>query len=290
MNTLYKRLKEAFTNENLTKICSQLLLLYQSKQYDRLRCLLKLVDGTETKFLSDRQLLSKLMKLYHPDLLSSYTTILEARDVNGYMEIAHILKIQESGDLLNPIVGKSDDFDDYGEMFSAESKLEYDEDEMGDDEEDQDDYRDWYDGSENNLFNVFKTAVYGRRDIELPLYLLEDIDELELSNRGIDSLEGVEHFQQLERLDISQNVLSDLNGLEKLIFLEELYANDNEIGYIDSLTELSRLRVLVLANNKIDDISILLQLEHIEFVDLTNNSIPVLQIEMLKQKGVLVIY
>lgn len=293
MNVQRKLLEEAYTVENLNKICSQIILLFRFKQYFRMRALLRIIGNPEAETMSDKKLLTSLTKQYHPDLLSSYKQVLETADESNYAQIAHILKIQSCKELFGSEDDRMDTVETEASIFEEETVWEsgYDTNEDNIDYEAEDLYDIYCDNDpERSLYYAFKISVYGRVDIELPVSLLEDISEIELSNRGIEHLAGVEYFHQLVRLDISNNQLSNLEGLEGLELLEELYANDNEIGYIDALVNMENLRFIDLSGNNIDDISILLEFPNLEYVDLTNNPIPEKQLVLLKAKVALVIY
>lgn len=290
MKNEHQLLREAYTEENLTKICSQLLFLYRTKQYEGLRQLLKMIGHSEAYSLSHRQLLSKLMRLYHPDLLSKYIQILDSCDSVRISQIAHILSIQKIKELNDFEFENVESYTPDKDLHDEEIVWENEDNTRADwDMEEEDHYGGGYDDQKQSLFYIFKMTIYGREDIELPISLLEDIDEIELADRGMEQLEGVGYFHQLIRLDVSNNRLSNLDGLEELPFLEELYASSNVIGYIDSLSYLEHLRVIDLSSNHIDDISALLDLPHLEFVDLTDNPVPTGQIELLKAKDCLVI-
>lgn len=286
----YALLKQAYTIENLTKISGQLLLLYKNKHYDRLRTLLRIVHDPEAETATNRQLLSRLMMRYHPDRFTFYQHILQGKEENEMrlVEIDHILILQEAKELFGYSIENDTTF---GTEAVQEEYLWEDEDRptdnwIMDDNLETDAYYGEYD---NTLFNVFKRNIYGRQDIELPVFLLEDIEELELSNRGIDNLEGISYFNQLQLLDLSGNAITNLEGIENLVEIKEIYAADNEIGYIDSVGYLEQLRIIDVSGNCIDDLSALFGLTHLEFVNVTGNPVPTHQIEKLKAKGCLVI-
>lgn len=286
----YKCLEEAYTPENLTRICGQVLQLYQQKQYERLRALLVKIGDSDAYKVGDRQLLTRLMLLYHPDRLSYYQQILKSeKEYTRLAEISHILITQNDAllfdyDPANTV--STTDPDLQGEEYAwqdAEEANYYDNDA---DDTEPDTY---YGENDNSFYTIFKKSMYGRADVILPSYMLEDMDELELANRRMDSLEGITHCRHLVRLNLSGNVLTNTEGIEALAYLEELYIPDNAIGYIDALSHLSQLRVLDLSGNQVDDITPLFELEHLEFVNLKGNPVPALQVNALKTKGCIVI-
>lgn len=289
-HTEYKRLEEAYSPENLTRICGQILQLYKLKQYERLRALLVKIGDPDAHKVGDRQLLVKLMLWYHPDRLSYYRQLLKnEKEHSSLAELSHILVTQNDPllfdhDAANAV--STTDPDLPGEEYAwqeAEEANYYDSDP---DDTETDTY---YGENDNSFYTIFKKSMYGRIDIILPSYMLEDMDELELANRGMDSLEGIAHCRHLVMLNLSGNALTNTEGMEALTYLEELYIPDNAIGYIDTLGHLSRLRVLDLSGNQVDDITPLFELEHLEFVNLEGNPVPALQEKALKAKGCIVI-
>lgn len=286
-----KQLAAAYTLENLNRISGQILQCYNARQYNRLRALLAKIGEPVNEKGGDRQLLSKLMMLYHPDKLSHYLQIIQAGNQNALASISHILITLEADELFGGYSPASGSFSSSVDLDDEE--YAWDEvDETGNLREFDDDmeYDFYYGEDDNSFYSVMKKSLYGRQNIMLPHQLLEDIDELELSGRGMDSLEGIEHCIHLVTLDLSDNRLTNLEGMEGLAYLEELYLAGNNIGYIDTLSYLNRLRILDLSGNQVDDISPLGELTSLEFINLSGNPISPAQIEILKQKGCVVVY
>src|SRR5690606_27895927 len=141
---------------------------------------------------------------------------------------------------------------------------------------------------EKSFYNLIKIREYGHVAVEFPPYYLEDFEEFEMVNRGMDSLDGIEYCLHVKILDLSENMVSDISDLWNLVNLEELYIANNQIGYIDSLSNLIELTVIDLSGNQINDISPILNLDNLKFVNLIGNPVPEAQISKLKEKGVLV--
>jgi len=289
-HTLYRQLKNAYTSENLTKISEQILRLYHHKQYEPLRALASAIGVPE--HYEGRQLLAKLMMLYHPDRLGHYQRSLESDSMNDrrLADIRHILIALRTISLFEADTATARQ--DRDPDLPEEEHVWEDPEEACDPDTPEDDAgRDLYYGeNDNSFYTLFKKSMYGRTNIILPSCLLEDIDELELANRGIDSLEGLAYCRHLVTLDLSGNTLTNLEGMEGLGCLEELYVAENRIGYIDALSYLGRLRILDLSGNEVDDLSPLLELEHLELVNLSENPVPQNQIDLLKARGCLVLF
>lgn len=99
---------------------------------------------------------------------------------------------------------------------------------------------------------------------------IESIQSLNLNNKDIHSLKGLEYITSLRELDISNNALSSLD-LSSFTQLEKLQAAHNNLETID-VSMLSALRYLDLSDNNLNtlDISHTTQLQ---YLDCTNNAI-----------------
>ncbi len=108
-----------------------------------------------------------------------------------------------------------------------------------------------------------------------PLYAedVAEVEVLELRERDIRALVGLEVFTGLRYLDLIGNEINDVSLLSSLPQLEELFLNGNNISDISSLFSLTRLRLLDLGGNNISDISSLSLLTQLEELFLYNNDI-----------------
>jgi len=74
-----------------------------------------------------------------------------------------------------------------------------------------------------------------RENLSLPndkwIYIrdLIQIKELELNNKGISSINGIQYFLGLEKLDLSNNQISDFHLIKKLPRLKQLYIANNDV-------------------------------------------------------------
>jgi len=99
------------------------------------------------------------------------------------------------------------------------------------------------------------------------------VTSLEVSHRGVETLTGLEHAENLVELDLSSNLIKDLSPLQNLVKLKELLLNDNQITDIDSLSGLKTLEVLNLNDNQVEDITALAHLSSLTQVGLAGNKI-----------------
>ncbi len=291
---LYIKLKEAYSDENLNEITGKLIELYKAKNFCQIRTIANRISNhIPINEESDTKCFSKLIMLYHPDKAEIYRKAIDKIHKEGESEelesFSHILLLDKI-DISESIVCEDFEFEPEYEWDPSQGGFNY----VFDSEEQ---YREQFDSNtmedgdyEKNFFNAVKIRVYGNLNREFPPYYLQDFDDLEFAECGIEYLDGIEHCKHVITLDLSRNILTDISELWTLLGLQELYLSNNHIGYIDALSNLLNLRILDLSGNEINDITPLLNLEHLEYVNLFGNKIPDKQIEELKKKDVLVIY
>ncbi len=294
VETLYIKLKEAYSDSNLNQITVKLIELYKSKNHCQIRTIANRISkyapaGDE----SDNKRFSRLIMLYHPDKAETYRKAIDKAYKAGNIEelesFSHILLIEQV-DFSDALTNIDIDFDpDYEwDPAQAEGGFNYvfdSEDEYGA----QFDRESMEDGNyEKNFFNAVKIRIYGNLNQEFPSYYLEDFDDMEFADCGIEHLDGIEFCAHALTFDLSRNHITDIALLWELTNLQEVYLSNNHIGYIDALSNLLNLRMVDLSHNEINDITPLLHLEHLEFVNLIGNNIPDKQVEQLRSKDILV--
>lgn len=126
--------------------------------------------------------------------------------------------------------------------------------------------------NDKNLENAVKEAV-GKKNGELVPSDLVAIKELDLSDKGIKSLQGTQYFVNLVRLDMSGNMIEDLEPLRTLTKMKTLLLSSNLLVDITPLQYLSNLEYLNLDNNKVYDLTPLLQVVHLKQLSLMQNNI-----------------
>ena len=104
------------------------------------------------------------------------------------------------------------------------------------------------------------------------------VTALYLDNRGINSMEEIVAFSNLQKLYCSANNLSNLN-VSSLNALETLSAEDNQISSL-SLSASTSLRAVYLNNNRLESLDLQL-LGSLEIVELASNQLTNLEIEGL---------
>lgn len=288
---LYTELTTAYSQENLNNITGKLILLYKNKNYSSIRTIAnKLANFVTIEEENDAKCFAKLIVLYHPDkghaIRNEIQQLYEQNDLEGLLKFTHIRLVQ---DIDRFSIDFIDDSIDYNPEYIWDTEedngyhTDREDDEMLDNDCEEVEF-------ERSFFNLIKIREYGTTSVEVPTYYLEDFEEFEMAESGLESLDGVEYCKHIKILDVSGNMLSDISNLWNLHDLEELYLGNNQIGYIDALDNLSKLRTLDLSGNEINDISPLFNLERLEYVNLVGNPVPKAQIKLLKQKEILVMH
>jgi Leucine-rich repeat (LRR) protein len=292
---LYTKLTEAYSDANLNRITAGLLDLYRSKQHSQLRELARRIsevipiDGTTMS-----KCFSQLVMLYHPDKGESHRREIEslfssgrARELHRFSHILLVGDFEQSPhrtDSPDACEIVSEYAWDAGEDDSRAAR-EWDELTPEDEQ-----FAVTGEVFEHTFFQAVKMKFYGTLQVELPYYYLEDLEEIEMAECGIVSLDGVEHCVHGTVIDISGNAIEDISELRSLIRVSELYASGNAIGYIDPLSSLVNLRIVDLSLNDIDDVSPLFGLERLELVNVVGNPLPAKQIEKLRSLGCTVLF
>jgi Leucine-rich repeat (LRR) protein len=299
---LYDKLKQAYSAQNLNNITAGIIDLYRSAKYLKIKEITRLVsDYIDIYDEKVHRCFSKLIMTYHPDKSARYLKeidqIMKSGNSGRLHEYAHILIVQDIDNIIVPDQYK-EDIDYHPEYMwdtqMRKPRVSFDDDltEMLYDDDDYSDYEyESYHGSpsDNSFFSALKIRLYGTEEIDLPYYYLEEMEEIELAGCEIETLDGIEHCRYVENLDLSNNKISDITAIVNLVNIEELYLQNNQIGLIDMLYNLRKLRIIDLSGNDINDISPLFGLNKLEFVNLLNNPVPRDQINILREKDILVV-
>jgi Leucine-rich repeat (LRR) protein len=140
-----------------------------------------------------------------------------------------------------------------------------------------------------SFLTALKRRVYGNMNVDFPMYLLEDLEEIEMADYDIESLDGIEACRYARVVDLTNNNLTDITELGDLRQVERLYLANNHIGFIDPLSNLTVLQVLDISYNDVDDLTPLFDLSHLNYLNVMGNRIPPWQLETLQLKGVTVV-
>ena len=289
---LYNNLRVAYPSENLGGISSRIIGMFRERQHDALRAIQKVVnDYTPCNEEKINKVFSRLIMLYHPDRLSQNLEQLEKAygrdDFETLYSMSHILAVQNlepENMMLGSVLTEEDLAEEFG-WDQHEDEFSYF---VSDEEMEEDAVID--PGFEARSFiNLIKRRVYGHLNVDFPIYLLEDLEEIEMADYEMEDLEGISACRYARAVDLSNNNLTDISDLGELRQLERLYLSNNQIGLVDALDNLFKLEVLDISYNDVDDISALFELSHLSYINVMGNRIPHWQLEKLQLQGVTVV-
>ncbi len=100
-----------------------------------------------------------------------------------------------------------------------------------------------------------------------------DVARIELHDKGISNITGIENFPNTQRLDLSINDITDPSPIASLSALTFLSLSDNELTDVSSLAPLTGLKSLGLAYNHIEDISALAGMTNLSAISLDANKL-----------------
>jgi len=292
---IYDHLIRSYSENNLTRITTQLISLYQEKHYDTLRNVMaKVSEFTEVREEKIQRCFAYLLKLYHPDKTKYYIDFIRENYHSGnfdrLQELKHIFLVEEIDFSAMRSAYIDEDIDyhpdevwdetDPGFTYFDEDSMNLSDDLPGDTAEKQFD---------DDFLSAVKRKIYGNMEIDMPVHLLVDLEEIEMAEYEIRSLDGIRFCKYAVTMDLSGNHISDLSEIRECKLLKELYLSHNEIGIIDPLIQLAELTQLDLSYNRVDDLTPLFRLQKLEYVNLLGNQVPEEQIEILKKKGIFVV-
>lgn len=289
---LYGNLKNAYTEQNLGQVSGRIIDLFREKKYDALRAIQKVVnEHTPCEEEKINKVFSRLIMLYHPDRLSQNREALDKAYGEGDFEalyaMSHILTVQNlepDHAVLSSVITEEDLAEEFGWDAQADGYSYFMADEEFDLEEDLNP------GVETRTFlSVLKRRVYGNLNVDFPMYLLEDLEEIEMADYELEDLDGISACRYARAVDLSNNNLTDISELGELRQVERLYLSNNQIGLVDALYHLSVLQVLDISFNDVDDLSPLFELNYLSYLNVMGNRIPAWQLEKLHLQGITVV-
>ena len=208
--------------------------MFQEHQYDELRAVQKVVNEytpcTEEKI---NKVFSRLIMFYHPDRLKPSLERLEKSFTEGDFEtmfsMSHILHVKhlEPGQVtISSIITDEDLAEEFG-LDGGDDGYSY-----FLDQEEENDLVDEMEYTSRSFLTMLKRRVYGNLNVDFPVYLLEDLEEIEMADNELESLDGIEalsNLSVLQVLDISYNDVDDISPLFELGHLSYLNVMGNRI-------------------------------------------------------------
>ncbi|WP_091657961.1 CotH kinase family protein [Alteribacillus iranensis] len=117
---------------------------------------------------------------------------------------------------------------------------------------------------------------------------VEQVDKLDLSYSGIESLHGIEAMITVRHLNLEGNRIKDISPLEELTYLEELNLRENRINDFSVLSNLKRITSLDLRDTGMDTLDPVGEIIQLTDLNVRGNNIKSLQpLENLEQLSVL---
>lgn len=126
--------------------------------------------------------------------------------------------------------------------------------------------------ADKRLEGVVREAL-GREKGEIFSQELQNIEELDVRNRRVVQLQGIEQLVNLKVLNLNWNQIKDLSPIQGLKSLKTLKLWGNQIEDISPLRQLENLKVLTLEDNRIRNIEPLKDLNNLKMLWLRKNQI-----------------
>jgi hypothetical protein len=290
---LQRKLIEAYSGENLNKITVTLINLYKDKQFGTLRQIAEMIsESVEIVIDPEVRYFSKLMMLYHPDRgdfhRNEIVKLADNNDYDGLLGYSHILLLGRIEEIAATLSGYEDI--DYSPVYEWDVNLEgFTVITVKESGQTRPKYKTVNHRKVHTFYDAVKIRMYGRTNVSFPPHYLEDMEEFELSQSGINDLDGVQYCIHATIMDLSDNTISDISQLWDLKLLEELNLSDNKIEDIGMLANLRNLKTLNLSDNPVRDVSSLFNLDKLDYVDLKGTHVPDKQIRKIEEQGVTVV-
>lgn len=128
----------------------------------------------------------------------------------------------------------------------------------------------------NDALNTEKINYISNRKSTAPLFK-EDLEQLSgnlnLNNRNISNLKGIENCINVTSLNLDNNNISNVGLLRENRSIKHISLNNNKLTNIDSLFSLSKLQEIKVNDNKIQSLKGISNLKSLEWLFIENNCI-----------------
>lgn len=102
---------------------------------------------------------------------------------------------------------------------------------------------------------------------------MESLTLLDLSRRGIKSIQGLQYASNVKYVDLSDNEIDDITPLKPLTKIRELDITDNQIASIQDLSAMTDLEMLIVSQNQISSLDVIKQLRSLHTLEANDNQI-----------------
>jgi hypothetical protein len=270
IRSLYSRLKEEVSVDNLKEISSDIIHAYKTRNYPLLQRYASCV-GLDVASTEKNRLFSRLIQTYHPDKFNLINLEIDNYfKKNDFEALKQYMRIFTLDWRSRPIAFEySEDYDidteDIERFGMGVVGAEYFSNQEDTDSEST---------AETDFYEAVKRELSGELAYTLSPFDLNSLEgELDLSYYGISNIEGIGHCANITSLNLSGNRIIDLRPLSDLANIESLFLSENRISDIESLGSLTGLRELDISFNDIEKADALLGLENLKYVNLTGNRI-----------------
>ena len=127
---------------------------------------------------------------------------------------------------------------------------------------------------DDNLRRAVEAKLSKAEGAEITVQEMQTLTSLNVRERGIGDLTGLEFATNMDWLEIGYNSISDLTPVAQMTKLRTLWASGNEIGTLSPLANLTNLINIGLGNNRSAlSLTPLRRLTNLEYLDVGGNSI-----------------
>lgn len=127
------------------------------------------------------------------------------------------------------------------------------------------------------LKEIFRNEIISYNDnshmLELSKIVLNQWEELDLSNKGISSISGLENFVGLTELKLNNNSITDVSAIATMTKLRELELEHNNITDATAIINLENIYLLNLGYNNISSVECAKNKTGLILLKLNNNSL-----------------
>lgn len=132
---------------------------------------------------------------------------------------------------------------------------------------------------DKNLEAAVRAEVFGKRGTDQPLTATDvaKISRVVGKNRGIVSLEGLQHCESLMLIDFSGNKIVDLQPIAGLKRLQSVTLAHNRIATLEPIGELTAVQLLDVSGNAVESLHPLAKMANLRTLAFASNRVPTLQ-------------
>lgn len=124
-----------------------------------------------------------------------------------------------------------------------------------------------------NLKAVILSKLGQSADYKITKDDMESLVSLNISNKDIKNLEGLQYCANLKWLSLEGNTIDDFTPISSLTALKYLYMKNTNIKNLNCLSSLTNLNFLNLFGNDLEDLSGISNLKELRTLSLANNNI-----------------